>query len=298
MNFHTPTLLCIGECMVEMAPLGDSTYRMGFAGDTFNTAWYARKLFPEDWSVDYFTAVGDDSSTGEMLEFMEASNIGTDNITRLKGETVGLYMIQLKDGERSFSYWRNNSAARQLAANVERLTAITASAGIIYFSGITLAILSSEHRANLFLALKTARAAGAKIAFDPNLRPRLWTNNATMCATITEAAALSDIVLPSFEDEAIYFGDSTPTVTAARYAAPTVIVKNGENEVLIVEGGITQTYTPVSVENVIDSTAAGDSFNAGFFSALVAGGSAMDGVVKGARTSAKVITQRGALVTL
>ena len=297
MKFRNPKLLCIGECMVEMAPLGDRTYRMGFAGDTFNTAWYARKLMPADWSVDYFTAVGDDAASDEMLEFMAASGVGTESITRLPGKTAGLYMIQLKNGERSFSYWRETSAARQLTADEAKLAEVMGDAGLIYFSGITLAILSPEHRQNLFFALKVARAAGAVIAFDPNLRPRLWLDTATMCAAITEAATLADIVLPSFEDEAEYFGDKKPADTAARYAAPLVIVKNGDSEMLIVDGDA-QTFTPTPITDVIDSTAAGDSFNAGFFSVLIAGGSVMEGVEKGAETSAKVIMQRGALVDL
>ncbi len=298
MNFRDPSLLCIGECMVEMAPLGDSTYRMGFAGDTFNTAWYARKLMPADWSVDYFTAVGDDAASAEMLDFIAASGVGSGAITRLSGKTAGLYMIQLKNGERSFSYWRETSAARQLATDATKLAEVMADAGIIYFSGITLAILTPDHRQNLFSAVTTARANGAIIAFDPNLRPRLWTDTATMCAAISEAASLADIVLPSFEDEAEYFGDTTPADTAARYTAPLVVVKNGEGEMLIRDGGISESFAPTPITDIVDSTAAGDSFNAGLFAVLASGGSVMEGVQKGAETSAKVIMQRGALVAL
>ncbi len=298
MKFRAPSLLCIGECMVEMAPLGDSTYRMGFAGDTFNTAWYARKLMPSDWNVDYFTAVGDDAASDEMLEFMAASGVRTDTITRLPGKTAGLYIIQLKDGERSFSYWRETSAARQLAADEGKLAEVMADAGIIYFSGITLAIMTHADRQHLFTSLKAARSAGAIVAFDPNLRPRLWPDTETMCAAITEAASLADIVLPSFEDEAQYFGDATPADTAARYAAPLVIVKNGEGEMLIHDGGITESFAPTPITDIVDSTAAGDSFNAGLFAVLASGGSVIEGVRKGAETSAKVIMQRGALVQL
>ena len=42
----TNRILCIGECMVELAPTDDGTYRQGFAGDTFNMAWYLRRLLP------------------------------------------------------------------------------------------------------------------------------------------------------------------------------------------------------------------------------------------------------------
>ncbi len=300
MIFRAQTLLSIGECMVEMAPTPDGTYKMGFAGDTFNTAWYAQKMFPADWDVSYFTALGDDPASGEMLDFMNAADISTDHIQRIAGKTVGLYMIQLKDGERSFAYWRETSAARLLARDADRLNAAMQSAGIVYFSGITIAVLSAEDRETLCAALTQARADGCIIVFDPNLRPRLWSNTKTMCEAVTQAAKCADIVLPSFEDECAYFNDKTVEDTAARYRATgagMVIVKNGEEEMYIWGATVgAQTYTPTKIIDVIDSTAAGDSFNAGFLSVLVAGGSIIDAVAAGAELSAKVITKRGALV--
>lgn len=300
MIFRTQTLLSIGECMVEMAPTPDGTYKMGFAGDTFNTAWYAKKLFPTDWDVAYFTALGDDPASGEMLEFMNDADISTDHIQRITGKTVGLYMIQLKDGERSFAYWRETAAARLLARDVDRVSAAMRSAGIVYFSGITIAVLSAEDRETLCTALIQARAEGCIIVFDPNLRPRLWPDTKTMCEAVTQAAKCADIILPSFEDECAYFNDKTVEDTAARYrsaGAGMVIVKNGEDEMYIwdAETG-PQTYAPIKITDVIDSTAAGDSFNAGFLSVLVAGGAVIDAVAAGAELSAKVIIKRGALV--
>jgi len=98
--------LSIGECMVELSQAGDGLLRKGFAGDTLNTAWYARACLPQDWSVDYFTALGDDPLSQEMLSFIEGAGIGTQHISRISGGTPGLYLINLKDGERTFSYWR------------------------------------------------------------------------------------------------------------------------------------------------------------------------------------------------
>ena len=40
----TSRFLSIGECMIEMALQEDGRYAMGYAGDTFNTAWYARRV--------------------------------------------------------------------------------------------------------------------------------------------------------------------------------------------------------------------------------------------------------------
>lgn len=198
--------LSIGECMAELAPASQpEQFHLGFAGDTFNTAWFLARLNPEA-DVAYFTAVGDDTISAQMCEMFEQSGINSAHVQRLEQRTVGLYLISLDNGERSFSYWRGQAAARQLADDPQALAEAMAQSDTIYFSGITLAILDAPGRATLLHALKEARAAGKTIAFDPNLRPRLWTNEAEMTSAVMEGAAVSDLVLPSFEDEAEYFG--------------------------------------------------------------------------------------------
>ncbi|MGB0658546.1 MAG: sugar kinase [Mangrovicoccus sp.] len=292
----------IGEAMVELAPASEpGLYGVGFAGDTLNTAWYARKILPPDWQVDYLTAVGQDAMSARMLDFLAQAGIGTEYIQRRADKTVGLYMIELQDGERSFSYWRSDSAARLICEDLETLGQAIASAGMVYFSGISIAILPEDHRGRLMAALALARTNGAKIVFDPNLRPKLWPDQMTMCAAIMAAAQVSDIVLPSHEDEATYFGDADLAATAARYAkagASLVVVKNGGGEMLSLDKGETALHQPQSVTDIVDTTAAGDSFNAGFLAAYLQGAGLGNAISQGAALAAKVIGQRGALVTL
>ncbi|MEP4033844.1 sugar kinase [Roseibium polysiphoniae] len=295
----TNRFLSIGECMVEMAPTSDGTFAMGFAGDTLNTAWYARKLLPETWDVSYLTAVGDDALSDNMVHFLDSAGIDTSLIERRADRTVGLYMIQLSEGERSFAYWRSESAARCLAANAQALQAKLNRAGLIYFSGITLGILSVPDRHKFLDAIGKARANGSTITFDPNLRPRLWASEEDMCAAITEAARFSDIVLPSFEDEASHFGDGSCDETARRYAAEgagLVIVKNGPGDVICLQDGTMTALPANAVGSIVDTTAAGDSFNAGFLAAYLKGESLALCVEAGNRLASAVIGQRGALV--
>ncbi len=293
-------VVAIGEAMVEFAPSGvPDGYTMGFAGDTLNTAWYARRALPADWEVDYVSAVGTDAVSDRMLAFLNEAGIGTAHVARHADATVGLYMIALEKGERSFSYWRGQSAARRLAANPATLAAALRPATLIYLSGITLAILPDEDRARLLAALADAREAGSLIAFDPNLRPRLWPDTQVMCDVITEASAMVDIVLPSHEDEARWFGDASPAGTGRRYSragAALVVVKNGPGTILTIEHGRVEEHAAEPVTEVVDTTAAGDSFNAGFLAALLAGSPTEDAVRAGARLAAQVITRRGALV--
>lgn len=293
-------IVAIGECMVEMAPLAEAgTYRMGFAGDTLNTAWYLAKLLKDRAQVDYFTAVGTDAVSDQMLAYLDCETIGTASILRRADRTPGLYMIQLQDGERSFSYWRSQSAARTLAQSGQDIDTALRGADIAYFSGITLAILPDADRVTLLSALEQFRSAGGAVVFDPNLRPKLWPDASTMTDAIMQAARLSDIVLPSHEDEATWFGDATPLDTAERYAregAHIVVVKNGPGEIVMLHGGRTSRHHPEPVTDAVDTTAAGDSFNAGFLACRIIGTSLDQAVERAARLAARVVSHRGALV--
>lgn len=292
-------IVCVGECMVELAPAGQGLLRQGFAGDTFNAAWYLRRRLPGAATVEYLSAVGRDAISDAMLRFMADAGIGTGHVARIESATVGLYLISVQDGERSFSYWRGQSAARQMASDPERLGAGLAGASLVVFSGITLAILTPAARATLLAALRQARAGGAILAFDPNMRARLWPDPATMRAAVSEAAGLADIVLPSFDEEQATFGDKDPEATIARYrglGAGVVVVKNGSGPMLGWDGAFHRHQPPAITP--VDTTAAGDSFNAGFLAARLAGAPLAEAMAEGAALAGQVILQPGALVAV
>ena len=293
--------LAIGECMAELAPTAkNDEYRLGFAGDTFNTAWYLARCAPEV-KVTYLTAVGDDAISEKMTAFMRDSGISDAHVQIASGKTVGLYLISLEQGERSFSYWRGQSAARSLASDAAALDAAMADADLIYFSGISLGILASDDRTTFLDGLRKARDAGKTIAFDPNLRPKLWVSESEMIEATMQGAAVSDLVLPSFEDEADWFGDANPKATADRYhsvGAVTAIVKNGAGPVFYSEGDVQGEIAVSPTDNLVDSTAAGDSFNAGVFACSAAGASLEDSVVYACALSRAVVQARGALVPI
>lgn len=293
--------LSIGECMVELSQAGDGLLRKGFAGDTFNTAWYARACLPDDWSVDYFTGLGDDSLSEDMLAFIEAAGIGTHSIRRIKGGTPGLYLINLKNGERTFSYWRNASAARQLADDADHLRKTIENADLIYFSGITLAVLSSPNAVETFLSeLRRAKAAGKRVVFDPNIRPRLWADKATMLDTVSQGARAATLVMPSFDDEATHFGDTSVEATIDRYRALGVIdivVKDGAKGATLDFGGQRSHAPAVQAVDVVDTTSAGDSFNGAFLARYVTGSAPDEAAGFAAEAAAVVIGHHGALIS-
>ena len=279
---------------------GEGLYSRGFAGDTFNTAWYARRLLPEDWAVSYGTCVGTDAVSEEMINFIAGGGVDTDAIRRLPDRTVGLYMISLDQGERSFSYWRGQSAAKALADDLSWLDGALKGRDMIHFSAITLAILPPEKREYFCGALTRARQKGAIVAFDTNLRPRLWDGPDAMREGLALGARTADIVLPSFDEETELFGDKTPTETMTRYrelGAELVAVKQGGGPLELWQRDTgTLTVAPEVVSNVVDTTAAGDSFAAGLLAGLATGMSAADAAAQAMRLASKVIQSRGALV--
>lgn len=285
----------IGECMVELSGASDSNWRMGFAGDTFNTLWALSALTGA--TATYVSAFGDDPFSRDQIAFFKAHGIGIGASPIIAGARPGLYAITLTGAERSFTYWRGDAAAKQLASQPDALTKNLQNQSLVYFSGITLAILDEPARKTLLTAIAAARAAGSRIAFDPNYRPRLWKSRDEAQGTITDALAVTDIALPTFPDEQMLFGDGAPQETAARFATHVdeVVVKNGEDAALVVSGNGTHKVPAVSVTSPVDTTGAGDSFNGGYLAARLAGQPPAEAALRAHRVAAAVVQVRGAL---
>ncbi|WP_054311208.1 sugar kinase, partial [Mesorhizobium sp. 1M-11] len=254
----------IGECMLELSGQNGPDWRLGFAGDTFNTLWALAAL--TSGSATYVSAFGDDPFSQRQIEFFSENGIGIGASPVIAGARPGLYAITLEGAERSFTYWRSDSAARQLASDQSALEKNLKNQSLVYFSGITLAILDPDARKALLKAISSARAAGSRIAFDPNYRPRLWPDRETAQTAIADALAVSDIALPTFPDEQMLHGDRTPDETARRigHSVHEVVVKNGELPALVVAGTDRQEVAAVHVAKPVDTTGAGDSFNGGY----------------------------------
>lgn len=296
-EFKSSTTISVGEAMVELAPVGEGHYKRGFAGDTFNTAWHMAQALQGRARVGFATRVGMDRISDAFVAELAADGLDVSVITRDPQRNMGLYLIELDGVERSFHYWRDTSAARGLAADGDALEQAFDGAGLIHLSGITVAILPPADRETLFAALTQARAKGARVSFDPNIRPRLWPSMDAVRQTIPQVLALTDIALPSFDDEVAVWGDATPKATLARFAAAgvaEVAVKNGAGPVAVLaEGQISILPTP-GVQGIRDTTGAGDGFNAGYLSARLLGQAPEMAALAGQRFSAEVIQHLGA----
>ena len=287
----------IGECMVELREEPDGRFARGFGGDTLNTAVYLARL---GVPVDYVTALGDDAWSEEMLAAWQAEGVGTARVLRCAGRMPGLYVIQTDArGERRFLYWRDSAAARLLFAlpATGQIVAALATYRLAYYSGISLSLYGAEGRVVLAEALRAARSQGATIAFDTNFRPRGWPDRAAAQEAFRAALAGADLVFASVDDLEPLFGAGWEGELASVTPSAEVVVKLRELACTVRSGAEPPLrITAPPVREVVDTTAAGDSFAAAYIAARLRGAVPPEAAAAGHRMAGSVVAHRGAII--
>jgi len=282
-------IACIGEAMIELSLAGEDA-QISVAGDTLNTAIYLHRTAPE-LRIDYVTCLGDDPFSTRIFDFITDKGVGTSAIQRIPNASPGLYAITTTpDGERSFTYWRSASAARQLFADGD--FSILADYDALYLSGISMAILPHPVRLSL---LGWLDQSPVQVIYDSNYRPRLWDSTEHARQITTRLWERADIALPSIDDEMMLFDETAAEVTA-RFAAckGAGALKRGGSGPLSLGEAVSQTYP--AAQKVVDTTAAGDSFNGGYLGALLSGKCQADALIAGHNLAAAVVQHRGAII--
>jgi 2-dehydro-3-deoxygluconokinase len=301
----TLNIAIIGECMVELQRQ-DHDIRQGFGGDTLNTAVYlARQLPHTQGKVHYVSALGCDNFSQAMIDNWQQEGIDTTLVQRLPHKMPGLYFIDTDShGERSFAYWRSDAAAKywleteQTAAVLHQLSQMD----VIYLSGISLAILSPASRTRLFAFLSAFRTQGGRVVFDNNYRPRLWQTSEETQHCYQQMLALTDIAFLTLDDEEALWGHQSLDEVIDRTFAlgvDEIVIKRGSQPCLVVCQSGMQDEVPalkIAASNVIDTTAAGDSFSAGYLARRLQHGSVTESAQQGHRLAGTVIQHRGAII--
>lgn len=299
---NTPRIALIGECMIELQQRADGSLQQRFGGDTLNTAVYLSRAMGDKAQVDYVTALGDDSFSDAMCQIWKDEGIGLAMVQRLPGRLPGLYCIQTDaNGERRFLYWRNEAAVRDCFTTpaAEPILAALPDYDVLYFSGITLAVLGAQGREKLIQTLIEARQRDARIVFDNNYRPRLWTSVDAARAAYRSVLPYVDLALLTVDDEQALFGFADCDEVFATYAqigTPEVVLKRGAEACLIRCEGEVFEVPAQKVEKVVDTTAAGDSFSAAYLAARLMGDSPEEAARAGHQLASLVIQVPGALI--
>ena len=293
-------LLCAGECMLELRS-ENNHFISSYAGDVTNFCIYLKRLSPSA-SVKFFSAIGEDPLSQKMGAFLLQEAIDTQLIFVSPDKTIGLYIVHTDDlGERTFSYWRSDSAAKRMfsIADTEQLHQVTQSIDYFYFSGITLAILNQQNREKLLAFVSSLRKKGKTIIFDPNFRTKLWQNIEEARAQIAQAYSLTNILLSSCDDEQMLFGRYSLDNTLEHlqsFNIDEIILTNGPNEIVGIYQGNRINVTPEKAKQVVDTTSAGDAFNAGYIAARHAGIKPKIAIKHASMLASQVIGFRGAII--
>jgi len=291
----------IGECMVEFfKDTKLDLFQQTFGGDTFNCAVYLKREFA-DINVEYITILGKDVFSQNMIDFMHKQNINTNYIEQIDTRNAALYIINTIKGERTFTYYRDKSAAKKLftTALTKNIINDLQSFDLIYFSAITLAIMEKKGRGTFFDILKKARKNGVKIAFDSNYRPSLYKNCQNAKRLYLKALKHSDIFLPSLDDEIALWGEisSHKIIKRARdLGCKEIAIKCGKNSISYNKKKQTKVKKVKSIDTVVDTTAAGDSFNGAYLANRLKKYSKKKSLAQGIKTAKKVIMTQGAII--
>lgn len=287
--------------MLELQGQAFGALRQSFGGDTLNTAVYVARCGGPQLRVHYATALGDDSLSAGLLERWAAEGVQTGLVQRLPGRLPGLYLIELDEGgERRFHYWRGQAAARSYFDTASSALEDQADAlDAFYLSGISLAILPPSGRERALALMTRMRAAGKWVAFDNNYRPRLWESVADARYWYGRAFASASMALITADDhQALHGLPSLAAAVSAAQALPVdeVAIKRGALPTVIGGDGAWQEVATEVVARVVDTTAAGDSFAAGYLAQRLRGAAPAEAAAFGNRLAARVIQHPGALI--
>ncbi|MFC4700640.1 sugar kinase [Glaciecola siphonariae] len=308
------SLACIGECMLEISQTDrqasghhSMTASIGYGGDTLNTAIYASRLGIETY---FFTALGSDHYSDWLLDAWQQEGVQTSYVLRDKERLPGLYAIELdEDGERTFHYWRKESAASRYLtlAGEETLYQQLRQMDVIYLSGISLGILDEAQKNSLVSLIARLHADGKTIAFDGNYRPRNWLSQSQAQQYMSKIMPYVTWYLPTLDDEAMLFGTQTIHDVQTHYAPylalslKELVIKDGECGCYVCTSKEPSFPTHVAIPEKVkpkDTTAAGDSFNAGYLAARMGGTPPKEAALAGHRLAAQVIQCKGAIISI
>lgn len=295
-----PELLSIGECMIELysdQPLEQAeTFQKSLAGDSLNILVSAQRL---GTSTGYITRVGSDPFTDYLLNTWKAEGIDTSHAKQVDGFNAVHFVAQLPDGDREFVYYRKGSAPSTMQPSDLDADYI-ASAKIMHVSGITQAI-SETSRATALRAAQIANESGVAVSYDPNYRHQLWSTDQAREA-MEEIIPYVTYFLPSSPADTLALMDTEDPREMAKHfvdrGVKIVSVTGGEDGVVVATKGETFQMAPITPDEVVDTTGAGDAYNGGFLHGLLNGMSVKQAAVLGSITAGLKIRGRGALTTM
>jgi 2-dehydro-3-deoxygluconokinase len=295
-------VIAIGECMIEFFAEQSIAEAPSFVkavgGDALNNVAAAQRMGSP---TGFITRVGDDPFAPYLLQSWQAMGIDTSHCHVVPGFN-GIYFISLLPGaEREFTYYRKGSAPATMEPS-DLDPAYIANARILLVTGVTQAI-SPSARATALHAAQIARAQGVRVAYDPNLRLKLWPLDEARRG-LAEILPYVTIALPGGPQESqVLLGIDSPQAIVEHFwraGVDVVALKWGMTGSWIGERatGAMTLVPPLPGITARDTTGAGDAFNGAFLHGLCEGMSPVEAARLGMISAALKVRGRGAVASL
>jgi fructokinase len=255
-------IVAVGESLIDLivTPRDESIEMLGHAGGSVGNVLAAAARFGRRTAL--ISKVGNDVF-GRFFR-VQMNKAGIDTRALLIDERdalTTLAVVTLDDrGEREFSFFRNETA--DITLNASEIDYTPAEhCRIFHFSSVSLT--QEPARAANFITAERAKAAGAKLAFDPNYRAFLWASVAEARAQIDAAMSMSNYIKVSEDEVTMMTGELDPA-RAGRclyetYAPDLVVVTLGSKGSIAITGNAT-VQRPAPFVQVVDTTGAGDGY--------------------------------------
>lgn len=295
LNEQVPDLLTFGETMALFMPEdyrsieNASSLEQSFGGAESNVAIGAARL---GCSVGWFGALGDDPFGRQILKRVRGEGVDVSRARLVAGAPTGMMFRERVAGNLAVHYYRKHSAASRMTPDDLDLAYIRG-CKILHVTGITPA-LSDSCRETLMAAVSAAKAAGARISFDPNLRLKLWTIEEAR-RVVLPLAEMADYYLPGWDElRLLHETDDFEEVKAKLSELKAIsVIKGVGDSTVVLENGQAVEVPFYPVDQVVDTVGAGDAFCSGFLAGLLKGMSPVEAVRLGSINGALVVQMRG-----
>jgi 2-dehydro-3-deoxygluconokinase len=265
----SPQIIAIGEPLYELnQPRGADSFLPGFGGDTSNAMIAAQR---SGGDTGYFTAIGADRFGEALIALWAREGVDASRVIVNGAAHTGIYFVTHGAEGHEFSYLRAGSAASRLTEADVPADYIGA-ARVLHASGISQAISSSAADA-VFAAIDIARRAKVLVAYDTNLRLKLWPLTRAR-AVIHEAISRVDIALPGLDDAHKLTGLDQPDAIVDFYlklGAKIVALTLGKEGALVATPQRREKIASIPIV-AIDATGAGDAFDGAFLAEYLRAG--------------------------
>jgi sugar/nucleoside kinase (ribokinase family) len=275
-------VLLLPELTHSEQPAGMMARSGGSAANT--AAWMARLGCP----VTFVGCVGNDGIGDMLREELRAEGVRTE-VRAVAGMETGCVAVELDvRGERLM---RSSRGANVALVGDDVRRAVQGNVGWVHLTGY--ALLGVGGFALLEAAAEVARTHGAILSFDPSSEGVIAAFERTRLLRELEQCGV-DLLLPNVLEAAALTGgmDASGAAEALAETIPTVVVKCSERGAVAVAAGELH-HVPTEPVDPLDTTGAGDAFNAGLLAALRRGDALEDACRQGHAVAREAIGSYG-----